>query len=85
MKHDPTRDKAIDVTVFKAQCLSLIEDVAQGKVRRVLLMRHDRPVAAIVPIEHEIVELWGAMRGAVTVVLGTDLTAPSGEAWKAEA
>ena len=55
------------VTAFKARCLALIEEVAQGKTRRVLLTKRNRAIAAIVPVEHETAELWGAMRGSVKV------------------
>jgi prevent-host-death family protein len=84
MAADPRDEKAIGVTAFKAQCLALIDEVARGKTRRVLLMKHNRPVAVIVPIEREVTQLWGAMRGSVTIPLGTDLTASTGEVWEAE-
>jgi prevent-host-death family protein len=73
------------VTAFKARCLALIDDVSRGKTRRVLLTKRNRPVAAIVPIEREPPELWGAMRGTVTLAPGTDLTQPTGEVWEADA
>jgi prevent-host-death family protein len=81
MKND---EKAIGVTAFKARCLALIDDVAKGRTRRVLLTKHNRPVAAIVPVEQDLPDLWGAMRGTVTIAPGTDLTAPTGEVWEAE-
>ncbi|HZK88735.1 MAG TPA: hypothetical protein VFC56_01175 [Stellaceae bacterium] len=84
MKIDSGDERIVGVTVFKAQCLALIDDVAKGKTRRVLLMKHNRPVAAIVPIENEVTDLWGAMRGTVTIAPGTDLTAGTGELWEAE-
>ena len=74
----------IGVTAFKARCLSLIEDVARGKTRRVVLMKHNRPVAVIVPVEGSPVELWGALRGTVKVAPGTDLTQGTGEGWEAD-
>ncbi|HZT89048.1 MAG TPA: hypothetical protein VFA12_13830 [Stellaceae bacterium] len=77
-------EKTIGVTAFKAQCLGLINEVAQGKTRRVLLMKHNRAVAAIVPVEHDRAELWGALRGTVTVAPDTDLSAGTGEVWEAE-
>jgi prevent-host-death family protein len=81
----PTGDEtAIGVTEFKSHCLAVIDNVAKGKTRRVVLTKHNRPVAAIVPIEGEAIELWGAMRGTVTLLPGTDLTAPTGEVWEAE-
>ena len=74
----------IGVTAFKARCLALIDEVAQGKTGRVLLTKHNRPVAAIVPVENEPAELWGAMRGTVKVAAGTDLTNSTGEVWEAD-
>jgi prevent-host-death family protein len=78
-------DVSIGVTAFKARCLALIEEVAQGKTRRVVLTKRNRPIAAIVPVEHELVELWGAMGGTVKVAPGVDLTQGTDEAWEAEA
>ena len=80
-----TDEVSVGVTAFKTRCLALIDDVARGKTRRVLLTKHNRPVAAIVPIAGGPVELWGAMRGTVTVPPGTDLTEGTGEVWEADA
>jgi prevent-host-death family protein len=63
---------SIGVTAFKARCLALIDQVAQGKTRRVLLTKRTRPIAAIVPVEHELAELCGAMRGTVKLAPGTE-------------
>ena len=84
MTVDKTDEISIGVTAFKARCLALIDDVAQGKTRRVLLMKHNRPIAAIVPVEREPAELWGAMRGTVTIPPGTDLTQGTDEVWEAD-
>ena len=75
------------MTAFKSQCLGLIDAVAQGKTERVVLLKHNRPIAAIVPIAADAdscVDLWGAMRGTVTVAPGVDLTESTGEIWEAE-
>ena len=75
------------MTSFKSQCLGLIDDVAQGKTDRIILLKHNRPIAAIVPIDEEAdenVDLWGAMRGTVTTAPGVDLTESTGEIWDAE-
>jgi antitoxin (DNA-binding transcriptional repressor) of toxin-antitoxin stability system len=80
-------DTTIGVTAFKAQCLGLIDDVAQGKTDRIVLLKHNRPIAAIVPLDediHEDSDLWGAMRGTVTIAPGVDLTESTGEIWDAE-
>lgn len=84
MAVDPSDEKRIGVTAFKAQCLALIDDVARGKARRVVLTKHNRPVAAIVPFETSQTRLWGAMRGTVKLAPGTDLTQGTGEGWEAE-
>lgn len=81
MDHPEFDEKRIGVTAFKAQCLGLIEEVAQGKTSRVVLLKHNRAVAAIVPIEGAPTELWGALRGSVIVEPGVDLTAPGDETW----
>ena len=78
---------SIGVTAFKAQCLGLIDDVAQGKTDRIVLLKHNRPIAALVPVNddaRETLDLWGAMRGTVTVSPGVDLTESTGEIWEAE-
>ena len=75
---------SIGVTALKARCLALIDEVAKGKTRRVVLTKHNRPIAALVPVEEEPAELWGAMRGTITVAPGTDLTHCVDEVWEAE-
>lgn len=80
-------ETAVGVTAFKSKCLGLIDDVAQGKTGRVLLLKHNRPVAAIVPVPDkpsDEQDLWGAMRGTVTIAPGVNLTEPTGEVWDAE-
>jgi prevent-host-death family protein len=77
-------EKSIGVTAFKARCLALIDEVAAGKTRRVVLVKRNRPVAAVVPLGRELPELWGAMRGTVKVPPGTDLTKGTGEVWEAD-
>ncbi len=84
MDAEDIRQTTIGVTSFKARCLSLIDDVAKGRTSRVLLVRHNRPVAAIVPITDQPYELWGALRGTVLVEPGTDLTGSTGEIWDAD-
>jgi antitoxin (DNA-binding transcriptional repressor) of toxin-antitoxin stability system len=82
---DSEKEESINVTAFKAQCLAVIDAVAKGKTTRVVLTRRDRPVAALVPYKQDMTPLWGALRGTVTVLPETDLTAPTGEVWDANA
>ena len=81
---DNADEKSIGVTAFKSRCLALIDEVAEGKTRRVVLIKRNRPVAAVVPLWREPQELWGAMRGTVKVASGTDLTKGTGEVWEAD-
>jgi len=81
---DNADEKSIGVTAFKSRCLALIDEVAEGKTRRVVLIKRNRPVAAVVPLRREPQELWGAMRGTVKVASGTDLTKGTGEVWEAD-
>lgn len=82
-----TKNKnAIGVTAFKAQCLGLIDEVAQGKTDRIVLLKHNKPVAAIVPIGRDgddPFELWGAMRDTIAIAPGVDLTDPLDVEWEA--
>ena len=80
-----TDEISIGVTDFKARCLGLIEAVSQRKTGRIVLLKHNRPVAALVPIEDEPQELWGAMRDTVEVPPRTNLTEATGEVWEADA
>jgi antitoxin (DNA-binding transcriptional repressor) of toxin-antitoxin stability system len=80
-------ENVIGVTAFKSKCLSLIYEVAQGKTDRIVLLKHNKPIAAIVPIgkeEDDSFELWGAMRGTITFLPDVDLTESTGELWDAE-
>jgi antitoxin (DNA-binding transcriptional repressor) of toxin-antitoxin stability system len=75
-------EPAINVTAFKAQCLALIDAVAEGKATRVVLTRHGRAVAARVPYDRALPDLWGVLRGGVTCPPDSGL-GETGEFWKA--
>jgi prevent-host-death family protein len=82
----PKNESSIGVTEFKSKCLGLIDNVAQGKTDRIILLKHNQPVAAIVPIEKsdaDPFELWGAMRDTFTILPGVDLTEPMEDVWDA--
>ena len=74
----------VGVNDFKPHSLALIEGVASGRLRRVVLTKRGRPVAALVPLDDEPKELWGALADIMQPVEGVDLGAPTGEPWKAE-
>jgi antitoxin (DNA-binding transcriptional repressor) of toxin-antitoxin stability system len=83
MPHEVLDETAINVTAFKARCLALIDAVAEGKASRVVLTRHGRAVAALVPCDRSLPDLWGALRGSVTLAGGSELSG-TGEVWKAD-
>lgn len=66
-------------TRFKAQCLALLDDVASGG-NPLLVTKHGRPVARVVPIEPS-----RSLRGSVRFLVPDDeLIEPLAEAWDAE-
>lgn len=84
MSNRAKSETAIGITAFKSQCLGLIDDVAKGKTGRVILLKHNRPIAIIVPFPGatgDCFDLWGAMHGTITVSPGVDLTESTGETW----
>jgi prevent-host-death family protein len=69
----------LGVTAFKPRSLKLIEQVATGKVSRVVLTKRGRAVAALVPLRDQVDNLWGALADLMEPVEGTDLAKPTGE------
>jgi antitoxin (DNA-binding transcriptional repressor) of toxin-antitoxin stability system len=76
-------DPRIGVTEFKSRCLALVDDVAQGRISRLVLTKRNKPVAVVTALPQESDEIWGAMKGSVRVAAGVDLTDPIDEVWKA--
>ena len=67
-------------SAFKAQCLRLIDEVAEGR-SEVIITKHGKPKARLVPFDDEPRPLFGYLRGSVTV--RGDITAPLDETWDA--
>ncbi len=71
----------ISVTDFKAHCLEIVETVRRKKTS-VVISKHGKPVAKIVPIDSEPVpSLYGSMRGTGRI-LG-DIISPIDVEWNA--
>jgi len=64
---------------FKTHCLRVMEEVAEYHVE-VLITKHGRPVARLVPVDDEIPDSFGGLRGTVGYGVA-DLTEPDFEAW----
>ncbi len=67
---------------FKAQCLKLMDQV-KGRREEIIITKHGKPVAKLVPVEETPMPLFGYLKGSITVT--GDIVAPTGEAWEAEA
>jgi antitoxin (DNA-binding transcriptional repressor) of toxin-antitoxin stability system len=56
--------KKINATKFKEQCLALLENIgAEG----LLITKHGRPIAKLIPVETAPSKLIGALRGKIKV------------------
>ena len=70
----------IPATQFKAECLSLIDAVAQSG-EPLIITKHGRPVAQLVPLPPA-EPLFGCLKGSV--LHEGDLLSPIGEVWEAD-
>lgn len=74
-------EKIIAAGQFKTHCLQLMDDVRE-KHMSFVITKHGTPIAKLVPIEDQSVNLFGAMKG--TVKITGDITAPIDEKWDVE-
>lgn len=65
---------------FKAQCLKVMDRVNKTR-KRIIITKHRKPIAQIVPIKEESFIVFGAMKGTGHV-LG-DIIQPIDEEWDA--
>ena len=56
----------ISASEFKAKCLQILDDVAQHRTS-IVVTKHGRPVARLVPIEDQLKPLGGSWEGSVQV------------------
>ncbi len=66
----------LTATEFKTRCLSVFRDLEAHKYERVIITRHGKPIAEVTAPDARVPELWGSMRGSVSVEAGVDLTEP---------
>ena len=87
------REQTIGVTAFKARCLELIDDVASGKLDRVVLTRRGKAVAEVTAsgvaatsnTDECVADPWGYMKGRMQVDPTWDPTQPFEDIeWDAE-
>ncbi len=66
---------------FKAKCLKLMDEVRQTH-KSIIITKHGKGVAKLVPIEEEPPDLFGLLRGSISIQ--EDLTLPLDEPWEAD-
>jgi prevent-host-death family protein len=59
-------DKHVGATEFKANCLRLMDEVAQQR-RPIIITKRGKPVAKLVPVEKEPIDLFGRMAGSIKI------------------
>lgn len=65
---------------FKAKCLKLLDEVAQ-KRETLVITKHGKPVAHVVPIPGERIDPFGALKGSV--LWEGDIISPIDVEWEA--
>jgi prevent-host-death family protein len=75
----PTFPTTIGAGEFKARCLRLMDEVAERHTE-IVITKHGRPVARLVPMDEEVPDSFGAFRGTVRKS-GADLVSPDPGAW----
>jgi prevent-host-death family protein len=60
-------NKRVPAAEFKANCLRLMDEVAQQR-RAIIITKRGKPVAKLVPVEEpEPIELFGRMAGSIKI------------------
>lgn len=70
--------KTMAAGVFKAQCLAIMDEV-QAKREPVIITKHGKPVAKLVPADQDSDEIYNFLRGKGAV--RGDVIAPAIEDW----
>ena len=61
-----TDDKYVAAADFEANCLRLMDEVAQQR-RPIIITKRGKPVAKLVPVETETIDLFGRMVGSIKI------------------
>ena len=66
---------------FKAKCLKLLDEVQTTK-RAIVITKHGKPVATVIPYAPKGATPLGSMKGSIKIF--GDIIGPTGEDWNAE-
>ncbi len=72
--------RTIKASEFKAKCLAIMDEVA-ATGEPVLVTKNGKPVAQLVPVKSKPADLFGALKGSVTIK--GDIISPLNEPWEA--
>jgi prevent-host-death family protein len=61
------KTKTIPAGAFKTRCLAIMDEV-QAKRQAVIITKRGKPVAKLVPVEKEKDDIFGFMKGKLTVL-----------------
>ena len=75
------KTEKIGAGVFKAKCLSLLDEVEKRHFQ-LIITKHGKPMAKLIPIENKKFSLYGCMKN--TVVIKLDIISSTGEKWEAD-
>jgi len=73
--------KTIGAAKFKEQCLALLETVGPEGI---VITKHGRPVARLLPVQADPADLVGCLKGTVTIADPKDDLLSTGLSWDAE-
>ena len=60
-------DKQVTAASFKANCLRLMDEVAQRRVP-IIITKRGKPVAKLVPLDDKPIDIFGRMAGTIKIV-----------------
>ena len=66
--------------LFKAKCLALMDEVEQNR-QEIIITKHGKPVAKLVPAKSRPAELFGRMQDSAKII--GDVIKPVDEKWDA--
>jgi prevent-host-death family protein len=61
-----TDSRYVAAAEFKANCLRLMDEVARQR-RPIIITKRGKPVAKLVPVETEAIDLFGRMAGSIKI------------------